>query len=92
MERNVEQHAAFLPSLTTFKQYAEDCLEGKKEFDSKFFTGLIDAFATILATHLKEEIDTLLDLGKYKEKYDAEELKKAYLALAADAKNADKVR
>lgn len=88
MERNVEQHEAFLPVLDTFGQYVQDCLNKTKKFDSKEFIRLIDAFAPVLSTHLKEEIDTLLALGKYNV---GPELKKAYLVLAEDAQKASKV-
>jgi len=87
MDHNVEEHAAFLPALDTFGQYAKDCLNKAKKFDSKEFIRLIDAFAPTLSTHLKGEIDTLLVLGKYNV---GPELRKAYLVLAGDAQKASK--
>ena len=87
MERNIEQHHLFLPGLETFGQYAEDCLTKKKTFDAQHFIGIMDAFGPIVSTHLKEEIDTLRGLGKY----NVQEIKKAYMALAADAAKASKV-
>lgn len=88
MARNVEQHEAFQPALETFGKYAQDCLDKVQTFDSKHFVALIDGFGSILNTHLKEEVDSLLELGKY----NVPELKKAYLALVGDAKNQSKVR
>lgn len=89
MEQNVVQHHEFLPALETFGQYAQACLDKKKSFDASQFIGLMDTFAPKLSTHLEDEIKTLRGLGKYKD--NVKEIKKAYMALAADAQQASKV-
>ncbi|PMD50073.1 uncharacterized protein K444DRAFT_638277 [Hyaloscypha bicolor E] len=88
MEQNVVQHHEFLPALETFGQYAQACLDKKKSFDASQFIGLMDTFAPKLSTHLEDEIKTLRGLGKYKD--NVKEIKKAYMALAADAQQASK--
>lgn len=87
MEHNIEQHHAFLPGLEAFGKYAQACLKKEQTFDAKHFLGLMDAFAPVLSTHLKDEIDTLRSLGKY----DVQAIKKSYMALAADATKQSKV-
>ena len=87
MERNLEQHHAFLPGLDAFGKYAKECLSKEKSFDAKHFVDLMDGFGPALATHLKEEIDTLRSLGKY----DVQAIKQAYMGIAAEAAKQSKV-
>lgn len=67
MNRNVEQHHAFLPGMEAWSQYTSDCMEkeGPSKFDAAHFTKLIDGFAPQLVAHLAEEIPTLLAIDKY---------------------------
>lgn len=88
MGGNVEQHHAFIPALDAFGQYAQGCLSKEKTFDAKHFIGLMDSFAPTLSTHLRDEIETLLGLGKY----DVQEIKKSYLLCAAEAQRASKTK
>ncbi|KAB5542736.1 hypothetical protein GE09DRAFT_1136345, partial [Coniochaeta sp. 2T2.1] len=88
MEENVSQHAEFTPGLDEFGRYVQDCLDKKQTFDSRKFTGLIDAFGPKLATHLAEEVGTLVELGKY----DIQAVKKSYNALEAEAQKVSKTK
>ena len=72
MERSIEQHRAFTPGFEAFDSYSRTCLP--KNFDAEKLRGLIDAFAKPLHRHLKDEIETLRGLDKY----DSEEIRKAY--------------
>jgi hypothetical protein len=66
MEKNIEQHHAFLPGLEAWTKYISECRKNEgSEFDAARFTKLIDGFAPQLTTHLAEEIPTLLALDKY---------------------------
>lgn len=67
MDRNIEQHHAFLPDLEAWIRYTSECMkkEGSLRFDAAHFTKLIDRFAPQLVVHLTEEISTLLALDKY---------------------------
>ena len=88
MERNLEQHQVFTPALERFEQYLKACLKEEKAFDAKEFTGLINAFAPALCSHLKDEIETLYGLGEY----DTGAVKRSYMSFAADAQKQDKAR
>lgn len=72
MERNIEQHRVFTPGFEAFDTYSRTCLS--QEFDADHLRSLIDAFAKPLHRHLNEEIETLRGLDKY----DSEEIRKAY--------------
>jgi hypothetical protein len=65
MERNVEQHHAFLSGMEAWAKYTSECMQGSENFDAIRFRNLIDQFAPQLAIHLSEEIQTLLALDKY---------------------------
>lgn len=65
MDGNIEQHLAFHPGLDAWAEYTSDCKKGTQKFDAAQFTKLIDDFATVLITHLGDEIPTLLALDKY---------------------------
>ncbi len=70
MEKNVEQHHGFHDGLEKFKEYTTSCLRSKDAaaFDGRELVAIIDSFGHALATHLKEEIDTLLGLQRYGDK------------------------
>lgn len=90
MELNVEQHQAFAPGLEAFMAYVKDCVKtdglGKK-YDAQEFRRLIDAFGTELASHLGQEIETLLAL----ERYDVKVLKGEFKRWDAMQQQGDKV-
>lgn len=65
MDGNVDQHHAFYPGLKAWVNYTTDCKKGDQKFDATHFIKLIDEFATVLVTHLGEEIPTLLALDIY---------------------------
>lgn len=66
MEKNIEQHHAFLPGLEAWTKYISECRKNEgSDFDAARFTKLIDGFAPQLTAHLAEEIPTLLALDKY---------------------------
>ena len=54
MSPNVDQHHLFEPGLVEMNGYAQDVLEGKKEFDSGTLRGLIEGFAEDLTRHLHD--------------------------------------
>ena len=68
MEVNLEQHAAFHDGVERFDEYVNACLAGRETFSGKRVVELIDGFGPVLATHLTDEIGTLLALEKYNEK------------------------
>lgn len=82
MESNVAQHHAFEPKLEETVAYVQDVRDGKKEFDSKVLTELIDGFAPVLMQHLHDEIGTLIKL----EKYDGAKVEEATMAMKAEGK------
>ncbi|KAI1083567.1 hemerythrin HHE cation binding domain-containing protein [Whalleya microplaca] len=65
MDRNVEQHHAFLPGLEQFNAYVKDVRDGRVRYEGQKFRGMIDAFMPAMYEHLCEEIPTLLSLKKY---------------------------
>lgn len=65
MGENVAQHHKFHDGLERFRGYIADCEEGKREFDGKQITDLIDSFGYIVTEHLADEIPTLLGLRKF---------------------------
>jgi hypothetical protein len=76
MDRNVEQHHAFLPGIEAWTQNISACMkkEESQKFNAAHFKRLMDGFAPQLVQHLAEEIPTLLALDKY----DIEGVKKAW--------------
>lgn len=85
MERNVEQHEAFLPGLEELGMFVKRTAVG--EFDAQKLCGIIDRFGHVLTTHLREEIGTLLELKAY----DGVALKKAYLEFDEKLRDGEKV-
>jgi hypothetical protein len=63
MEMNMEQHKAFEEGLKNFGEYVYSVKP--EEYDPKAFKEIIDSFMPALATHLNDEILTLLALEKY---------------------------
>jgi len=63
MDRNVEQHHAFLPGLDAYEQYVKSTPPAN--FSSKKLKEIIDSFAAKLVEHLHEEIQTLVDLKQW---------------------------
>lgn len=89
MERNIEQHQAFMPGMQAFLAYVKECKkhESAQKFESATFLRLIDSFGPALAQHLHDEIDTLLAL----EKYDTRAIKLAYVSFDLQMRQGDKV-
>jgi hemerythrin-like domain-containing protein len=85
MEKNVAQHEAFLPGLAELAKYAKETTV--EEYDAMQLRKIIDRFGPILATHLTDEIQTLLDLRKF----DGPALMKVYMKLEEEVKKADPV-
>jgi hemerythrin-like domain-containing protein len=63
METNVGQHAAFGKGLETWEKYVKEVRA--EEYYGKKMQSLIEAFGNIFATHMSDEIDTLLGLASY---------------------------
>jgi hemerythrin-like domain-containing protein len=85
MERNIEQHRAFTPGFEAFDTYTRTCIPG--DYDAVKLKSLIDSFAEPLHRHLKEEIETLQGLNKY----DSEEIRKAYKRFEKSLMDTDNV-
>ncbi|KAK1760124.1 hemerythrin HHE cation binding domain-containing protein [Echria macrotheca] len=65
MEANVAQHQAFEAGMASFKQYVDDVIASREEYDGNRVIGLIDAFGDVLMRHLEDEIETLLALKRF---------------------------
>ncbi|KAH7403542.1 hypothetical protein BKA64DRAFT_453976 [Cadophora sp. MPI-SDFR-AT-0126] len=65
MDVNIEQHHAFLPGLTAFKEYLTTSRANPKSFSGSHLNNLISSFAPSLATHLADEIPSLLSLSRF---------------------------
>ena len=89
MDTNIEQHHAFLPGMQDFLAYVKECKKGDcaGKFDRVKFVQLIDSFGPLLAKHLTDEIETLLEL----EKYDIKAIKEAYIRFDLKMRKGDKV-
>lgn len=85
MERNMEQHRAFTPGFEAFDTYTRTCIPS--DYDATKLKSLIDSFAEPLHRHLKEEIETLQELNKY----DSEEIRKAYKRFEKSLMDTDNV-
>jgi hypothetical protein len=72
MDTNLDQHHAFEEGLKRFGGYVYSVKAD--QWDREIFKVLLDSFLPALTTHLREEIETLLDLDKY----GGEKLKKAF--------------
>ncbi len=72
MDTSLDQHHAFEEGLKRFGEYVYSVKAD--EWDRETFKVLLDNFLPALTTHLREEIQTLLDLDKY----GGEQLKKAF--------------
>jgi hemerythrin-like domain-containing protein len=77
MDVNVKQHEAFHSGFHAWGAWISDLDCGKKQFDGKLCVELMDRFLQPLATHLADEIPTLLSLSKYGNKLDLVGLSKA---------------
>lgn len=77
MDVNIQQHEAFHSGFHGWGAWISDLDCGKKQFDGKLCVELMDLFLRPLATHLAEEIPTLLSLSKYGDKLDLKGLSKA---------------
>lgn len=65
MEANIVQHEAFGPGLDAFSEYVKAVLGKTTAYDGHKFVKLIAGFATLLTTHLRDEINTILSLERY---------------------------
>jgi hemerythrin-like domain-containing protein len=67
MDTNIERHHAFLSGMQGFLAYVKECKNGNsvEKYDRVKFMQLIDSFGPLLAKHLADEIETLLELEKY---------------------------
>lgn len=93
-EGNIAQHRKFDAGLKNLEGFVTGMLNGSSEgrgdggvWDGKQMRTLIDSFASDLATHLKDEIQTLLALKKY----DSATLRKAWDEFDLELRKGDKV-
>lgn len=88
---NVLQHESFMKGLHDLEKYVNTLLDGGKELENEYdgahMRGLIDAFAPDLATHLNDEIGTLLALKPF----DGPKLRQAYDEFDLELRKGDKV-
>lgn len=68
MEKDVEQHHAFLPGLKAYKSYLDTCSNNQDSFSGTHLNQLIDAFAPKLLEHLHDEIPSLVSLSRFGDK------------------------
>lgn len=65
MDANIEEHKVFHDGLEKFTSYVTDVVSEKVAFEGKTLVGIIDGFMPVLRRHLRNEIDTLLDLERF---------------------------
>ncbi|KAL7917114.1 hemerythrin HHE cation binding domain-containing protein [Trichoderma austrokoningii] len=70
MDQNIEQHRIFHQGLEDYNAYIQACLAGAEKYDGAKLITIIDGFGLELASHLAQEITTLLDLRKFGSKMD----------------------
>lgn len=70
MDANIEEHKVFHDGLGKFAIYLADVLSEKVTFEGKTLVGIIDGFMPVLRHHLRNEIDTLLDLERFADTVD----------------------
>jgi hemerythrin-like domain-containing protein len=77
MKVNLEQHHAFEEAMKEFKTYVG--ITGVAEYKGETVRELVDKFGKLLVSHLHEEIQNLLEIGR---EFDGsgEVMKKNYLA------------
>lgn len=77
MDGNVKQHEAFHDGFEAWGNWIKNLKAGNGVFESRRCIELMDAFLIPLATHLADEIPTLLGLSKFGDKLDLKALLKA---------------
>lgn len=70
MDQNIEQHNAFHQGLELYNNYIKSCLGGTEKYNGSKLVAIIDGFGHELATHLDQEISTIVGLRKYGAKMD----------------------
>jgi hypothetical protein len=68
MSGNVEQHKQFHDGFEAMETYLHAVKDGKEKYNGLKLRGIIDSFGNVLAVHMSDEIDTLLELSKYEDK------------------------
>ncbi|KAF2010939.1 hypothetical protein BU24DRAFT_427135 [Aaosphaeria arxii CBS 175.79] len=77
MSTNISQHAAFHTAFDAWGNWLKAVKSGDKTFDGKQCVRIMDQFMAPLATHLADEIPTLLALAEYADKIDIQAILKA---------------
>ena len=80
MQKHVEQHAMIDAGLEKLRRYSEST--SKETYDGVKLRGIIDEFAEVFEEHIRDEIETILNLC---DKIDSACLKKIDEAMRADA-------
>ncbi|KAI1843556.1 hypothetical protein JX265_007340 [Neoarthrinium moseri] len=65
MQNNVDQHQGFHDGLIRLQEYLTRALAGEEPYDGHRIVQLIDDFGNVLAQHLAEEVQCLLDLQRF---------------------------
>ncbi|KAI4595288.1 hypothetical protein KJ359_006962 [Pestalotiopsis sp. 9143b] len=65
MEKNVEEHHAFHGGLDALDGYLAGVARGAEAYDGGRIVDIIDDFGPALSEHLREEIQTLLELKRF---------------------------
>ncbi|KAJ7170811.1 hypothetical protein C8R43DRAFT_1120546 [Mycena crocata] len=80
MDKNVEQHAAFMDGLTDLETYLKAVQEGTATYKAATLIEKLNSFADILIEHLREEIATL-ESSRMREAFTKKELEDLEAAL-----------
>lgn len=70
MDVNIQQHHAFEEGVNKYAAYLKNAENGEEKYDGTKLKNIIDSFMPVLRQHLQDEILTLKDFDKYKEKTD----------------------
>ncbi|PTB45936.1 uncharacterized protein TrAFT101_004579 [Trichoderma asperellum] len=70
MDVNIQQHHAFEEGVNEYAAYLKNAENGEEKYDGTKLKNIVDSFMPVLRQHLQDEILTLKDFDKYKEKTD----------------------
>jgi len=87
MTENIAQHHAFEPGLKNLSDWVARVEKDTSLFNPKELKGIIDGFGAILQEHLKDEIDTLMELHPV----DSKKLLSSYLRFDLELRKGEKV-
>lgn len=65
MEKNAQQHHEFHAGLEELQGYLNSVADGVETYDGNRIVKIIDGFGTLLAQHLAEEVQCLVELKRF---------------------------